>query len=168
MQELSTDVVGQVCRVFLALAYPGGENTIPLKRHCYLTLPPGQSLVEFLQASTEARPFCERVVDAHGDHVGYTLRLGSAGFPHLKLRVSNVNPEGEAVWVFGVDTHDAYSATSYRPPPGHRDAEPWARLQAANQRLKEEIERAWEEAGLLTFNGLLRSDLERVGAGRPS
>jgi hypothetical protein len=36
-------------------------------------------------------------------------------------------------------------------------------LQTANRRLKEQIESAWEEAGLLTFNGLLRRELARKG-----
>jgi len=36
-------------------------------------------------------------------------------------------------------------------------------MQLANVTLKEKIEASWEEAGLLTFNGLLRRDLELVG-----
>jgi hypothetical protein len=32
-------------------------------------------------------------------------------------------------------------------------------LQVANRKLKEQIERAWEAAGIMTFNGLLRREL---------
>jgi hypothetical protein len=55
-----------------------------------------------------------------------------------------------------VDTHDAI-----RLDPGHPDAAGWARLQAANRQLKAQIELAWEDAGLQTFNSLLRRELDK-------
>ena len=58
-----------------------------------------------------------------------------------------------------VDTHDAFSKTAVYPPPDHPDAAAWAKLQTTNRQLKEAIERAFEAAGLLTFNALLRGDL---------
>ena len=42
----------------------------------------------------------------------------------------------------------------------HPDAAAWIALQAANRELKGRIERAWEAAGLLTHNSLLRRELQ--------
>jgi hypothetical protein len=56
--------------------------------------------------------------------------------------------------VFSVDTHDGIFFD-----PAHPDAANWAELQQSNRALKEQIEHAWEEAGLLTFNALLRREL---------
>jgi hypothetical protein len=36
------------------------------------------------------------------------LRLGSAHFPHLKLRVEKMHDRQIARWVFMVDTHDKF------------------------------------------------------------
>jgi hypothetical protein len=88
-----------------------------------------------------------------GEIRGYAFRLGSTVFPHLKLQVVGQS-DGELV--FSVDTHD-----QVRVPLGHPDAAAWAQVQAANRKLKEEIEHAWEAAGLLTFNALLRRELEK-------
>jgi hypothetical protein len=61
----------------------------------------------------------------------------------------------DAGCVFSVDTHDAICLDTRNP-----DASRWTEFQRSNCRLKEQIERAWEEAGLLTFNALLRRELE--------
>jgi len=97
----------------------------------------------------------ERLKTPEGQPRGYALRLGSAHFPHLKLQAVSCGDDG--AWVFAVDTHDAL-----RLEPGHPEAERWAQIQSANRSCKEQIERAWDEAGLLTFHGLLR---QRTGIG---
>jgi hypothetical protein len=163
MQDLTTDLVGSACRTFLALAYPGGEETIPPPRRVYLLLPPGQCLADFLIATPAARVLCQPMRDDQGNTVGQAIRLGSATFPHLKVRVQRVRQSEPAVWVFSVDTHDAFSKDSLRPPPDHPEAAEWMRLQTLNQQLKEQVEHAWEQAGLYTFNRLLRSGLEEPG-----
>ena len=66
---------------------------------------------------------------------------------------------GRHVWVYTVDTHDAFSRTSVQPPPDHPDAPGWIALQEANRRVKDQVEEALEQAGLPTFKSLLRSDL---------
>jgi hypothetical protein len=162
MQDLTTDLVGKACTIFLGLAYPGGEGTIPAKRRLYLALPPGRLLADLLADSAEARVLCQAVKDGQGRAVGCAIRLGSADFPHLKLRVQQPAGSEPGPWVFGVDTHDAFCADRLRAPADHPEAEAWTRLQTANRRLKEQIERAWDEAGLLTFNGLLRRALEQA------
>jgi hypothetical protein len=134
------------CRIFLGLAYPGGVETIPLPRRIFGDLRADQELEPLLQP-----PLCEKLRMAGGRLQGHAWRLGSAGYPHLKLQAL-VQEDG--LLLFAVDTHDAL-----RMPPSHPEAGAWSTLQVANRQLKEKIEKAWEEAGLLTFNGLLRRNL---------
>jgi hypothetical protein len=147
MTGLTTALLGRACRIFLALAYPGGA--IPPKPRVYWDMSPEQPLDTLLLP-----PVCQPLPAPGGGVRGYALRLGSAAFPHLKLQV--VYCDHDAPCVFAVDTHDALRQPL--PPP---DAERWAQLQAANRQVKEQIERAWEAAGLLTFNGLLRRELAK-------
>jgi hypothetical protein len=147
MNGLTTGLLGRACRIFLELAYPDGRHTIPPAAERFFALPQ-EGPVE----SVLTPPLCHPLTARGGGVRGYALRLGSAGFPYLKLQV--VDQEGACV--FGVDTHDAISLAATDP-----DAPRWAELQAANRRLKERIEWAWEAAGLLTFNALLRRELER-------
>jgi hypothetical protein len=166
MQELTTDLIGTACAVFLGLAYPGGAATIPPARRLFLELPPGQALADFLPQSTEARAACHPLRDRRGNVSGFAIRLGSAAFPHLKLKVQRLESGGKAALVFTVDTHDAFAPDRFEAPADHPEADAWKRLQQGNQRLKEKIEKAWEAAGFLTFNGLLRRELEQPPGGK--
>jgi hypothetical protein len=149
MLGLTTALLGRACQIFLERAYPGGPHTIPPPKDRFLALDTDRPLESVL-----VPPVCQALPRGEGGLRGYALRLGSAGHPHLKLQI--VNHE-EAGCIFSVDTHDGFSLDS-----SHPDAARWRELQAANRRLKEEIERAWEEAGLLTFNALLRRELART------
>jgi hypothetical protein len=149
MPVLTTALLGQACRIFLNLAYPAGASSVPPPRNAYLDIAPEQSLQSFL-----VPPVCQTLTAPGGGFRGYALRLGSAAYPHLKMQV--IDCDQNATWVFSVDTHDAL-----RLDANHPDAPGWAELQAANRRLKEQIERAWEASGLLTFNGLLRRGLDK-------
>jgi len=148
MKGLTTALLKLACQIFLDRAYPAGRDTIPPPKNRFLTLDVGQPLVTELMP-----PVCQPLPRREGGVRGYVLRLGSARHPHLKLQIVDHQDAG---CVFSVDTHDGFSLDS-----SHPDAARWLELQAANRRLKEEIERAWEEAGLLTFNGLLRRELSR-------
>jgi hypothetical protein len=143
MTDLPVSLLGRACRLFLALSYPGGTDAIPAIKRPYLDLAPDRALEPLL-----APPVCQALPASGGGIRGYAFRLGSSTYPHLKLQAIRA---ADGRWVFAVDTHDAL-----RLPPGSPDAEGLARLQAANRRLKEEIERAWEAEGLLTLNALLR------------
>jgi hypothetical protein len=145
MKGLTTAHLGRACRIFLQLTYPEGEHTIPLPRRAFLALAPDQPLEALL-----VPPWCQVLPAAGGGVRGYAFRLGSAAYPHLKLQVVS---QGDGC-IFSVDTHDTVLLE-----PGHPDAARWAQLQVANRKLKEQIERAWEAAGLMTFNGLLRREL---------
>jgi hypothetical protein len=165
MQRLSTDLVRQACAIFLSLAYPGGEASTPEKRRRLLHLPSDRLMVEQIAGDAPLQECCQ-VIPAQGDAVRMVLiRLGCCHYPNLKLKVQLVGEGREADWLFGVDTHDSFSANCFLPPPDHPDAAAWRKLQADNAALKQKIEAAWDHAGLLTFNGLLRRDLPKC---RPS
>lgn len=148
MKGLTTALLTQACRIFLNRAYPQGPETIPSSTKRFLTLHADEPLESVL-----IPPICQALPQREGGGSGYALRLGSARHPHLKLQIVD---QKDAGLIFSVDTHDGFSLDS-----SHPDAARWAELQAANRRLKEDIERAWEEAGLLTFNALLRRELAR-------
>ncbi len=148
MHGLTTALLARASHTFLTLAYPSGPNTIPPARRAFLDLAPEQPFEPLL-----VPPLCEVLRTPQGGLRGYAFRLGSTTYPHLKLQViSQVN----GAWIFAVDTHDAFHLDA-----NHPDAAGWKKLQVANRQLKEQIERAWEADGLLTFNGLLRQELAK-------
>lgn len=144
MEGLTTDLLVRACRIFLSLAYPDGA--VPPARRVYGEADPNGPLEPLL-----APPVRQPLPPAEGRARGYALRLGCAWYPNVKLQVADC---GTGICVFGVDTHDAVQLTAHHP-----DAERLAKLQAANRRLKEQIELAWEAAGLKTFHALLRDGL---------
>jgi hypothetical protein len=164
MTGLTTDLISTACRHFFDLAYPLGEQTVPEKRRLYAHLPPGEELADYLVEHPFPSASFQTFSDADGTFRGYAFRLGCADFPHLKLKVHWMQDQNQKLWVFSVDTHDAFSRDRMRPPPDHPDAERWTRLQHANAELKVRIERALEESGLLTFNAVLRQGLSRPPA----
>jgi hypothetical protein len=165
MQALSTDIVGQACKVFLALAYPDGLHTIPAQRQCLLDLPQGMAMVDFATQEAAAKTWCQALGTAGTANI-LLIRLGCAHYPHLKLKIQQLEGPGSEpeAWIFGVDTHDAFSATHFFPPPDHPDAAAWNAMQRANAALKEKIEAALTDAGFLTFNGLLQRQLDNPPA----
>lgn len=148
MKGLTTTLLDRACRIFLERAYPQGADTIPPPKNSFVALDVAGPVESVLVA-----PVCQPLLRSDGSLRGYTLRLGSARHPHVKLQIMD---QDDADCVFSVDTHDGFSLD-----PSHPDAARWSEFQAANRRLKEEIERAWEGAGLLTFNALLRRELAR-------
>ena len=84
----------------------------------------------------------------------YALRLGNARYPHMKLQVQPWdNADG---FLLSVNTHDQVLALD----PAAPDADAFRALQAENQRIKEAIELAWDQAGLPTFLRYLRDYIE--------
>jgi hypothetical protein len=148
MHGLTTALLERACRIFLERAYPQGHDTVPPPKNSFLALDLARPVESVL-----VPPVCQALPRRPGIRGGYALRLGSALHPHAKLQIMD---HEEAGCVFSVDTHDGFPID-----PSHPDAACWAEWQMANRRLKEQIERAWEEAGLLTFNGLLRRELAR-------
>ena len=149
MNGLTTALLGQACRIFLELAYPGGYSTIPPPKNIYFCIQDDHPLEALLTA-----PVCQPLRTPDGAIRGYSLRLGSAFHPHLKLQIVS---HDESACIFGVDTHDAIDLQTV-----YADGARWEQFQKVNRQLKERIEQAWEAAGLLTFNGLLRRELAQM------
>lgn len=92
--------------------------------------------------------------------VRYALRLGSPFYPHMKL-IMEQSPD-ESTWLFRVDTHDRHACPKEASP----EYGAFCDLMAKNQKLAEQIEAAWEAAGVQTFKHFLREDLKRRMAAR--
>src|SRR5438034_11721833 len=98
MPALTSALLGRACRIFMTLSYPEGEATVPPPRRCYLHIPGEQPLDCVL-----APPICQ-IIPNSAQGTGYTLRLGSATYPNLKMKVVDCDRQG--TWVFDVETHD--------------------------------------------------------------
>jgi hypothetical protein len=160
MESLTTDVVGRACGIFLALAYPGGAAAVPKTKQSFLALPPGLLMLDHIKVDSAAGSCCQVLANKTGIPMTLLVRLGCCHYPHLKLKAQLLDSAGGSAWIFTVDTHDAFSANCLLPPPDHPDAPAWTLMQAKNRVLKEQIESAWEQEGLATFNGMLRRELK--------
>lgn len=155
MEPLTTKSLGEACRVFLTLAYPDGVDTIPSNKRPYLEMAADRPIEDFLSPAPAALGVCQ-CLTRRGLN-GYEFRLGSARYPHLKLRVQIVDSHGESLWVYSVDTHDGFhQATQFMSP---EEALAWRELVDGNRQLKHDIEEDLARAGLLTPVLLLRIDL---------
>lgn len=158
MSSLTTPLLGRACRIFLELAYPDGPDSIPAVKRLYWDVPSEQPVEQFLPPVAEG---VGHTLPPQGAvQGGYALRLGSAGYANLKLTMQRLRDAQGDVWVFMVDTHDAFSPSSFHPPRDHPDAATWLALQARNRQLKEQIENALAQAGLVTLNSLLKQQLQ--------
>lgn len=155
---VSMPLLARACRVFMRHAYPDGPETIPPKKRVYADLPETEPVENYLPPAPAAEEVGQVIFGANHGIRGYALRLGSARFPHLKLKLQLVDFNNSTAWVFMVDTHDAFSKSNFYPPPDHPDAAAWSALQTANRELKSCIETALEQEGLVTFHGLLRGE----------
>jgi hypothetical protein len=159
MSQLTSAQLGGACRLFMDLAYPGGLASIPPKKQPYYQMPADAKLEDYLPPAALAQGVCQDMAAKKEGKVGYEFRLGSVHFPHMKLRVQELQHRGNTLWVYGVDTHDAFSRGNYAPPDNHPDAAAWRGLQEKNAALKARIEKALEGAGYMTFKRLLGMDL---------
>lgn len=88
----------------------------------------------------------------------FALRLGNAGYPNMKLRISR--PPKDPVFVLSVDCHDAI----LRAPQGSADQEAMESLKRNNAAIASAIHAAWEADGLTTERGYLRRKIEQAKA----
>jgi hypothetical protein len=142
------DLLRKAVDTYLAIAYPSGEIPDIVRRR--LVWPPGLSAEEMF-----TRPPFERAGKMPG-HQGpiYALRLGNERYPHMKLQIQPW--PNEAGFMLSVNTHDQVAGLDV----GAADAQAFRDLQAENQRLKEQIELAWDDAGLPTFLAYLRQYIQ--------
>jgi CheY-like chemotaxis protein len=74
----------------------------------------------------------------------YTLRLGNSRYPFMKLVFQELLIRNR--FFFAVDTHDEMDLKDSFP-----DYEKWLELKQFNAKLKERVERSWQEIGVPTF-----------------
>jgi hypothetical protein len=148
---LRLDMLRQAAEIYLRVAYPSGPPPEVVRRR--LDWPAGVDAATLL-----TRPPFERAgKSASTDTPIFALRLGNTRYPHMKLQIQPwPNPTG---FLLSVNTHDQVLALD----PDSSDASLFRALQAENQRIKEEIEQAWDGAGLPTFLGYLRAYIENRG-----
>jgi hypothetical protein len=144
MSGLRLDLLRRAAEAYLRLAYPSG--VVPDAVRHRLT---------WRECSTPAQllsgPPFERVGKTPGRPAPiYALRLGNYRYPHMKLQIQPW--PNEAGFMISVNTHDQVAGLDLSAV----DALAFRELQAENQRLKEAIEHAWDEAGLPTFLRYLR------------
>jgi hypothetical protein len=137
------------------VAYPDAQCIPPSKRP-YHEIDADRPLTDYLCPAPLAAGVCQDLSKRSGGLVGYEFRLGSARYPHLKLRVQSVDLHEQPVSVFSVDTHDNFHrATQFLDAA---ESEAWRALVEHNRSLKHQIEEALAAAGLLTPVRLLRID----------
>jgi hypothetical protein len=156
LHELRIDWLRRAAEIYLGLAYPA--RVIPEAVRRRLNWPVDCPAHELLSGA----PF-ECAGKAPGRHTAiYALRLGNHRYPHMKLQIQPWS--NDAGFMLSVNTHDQVTGVSLSGP----DAQAFRELQAENQRLKETIEHAWDEAGLPTFLRYLRDYIESRRADRPA
>jgi len=156
LDGLRIDILRRAVEIYLALAYPAGSPPEAVRRR--LDWAPDVAAAALLTGP----PF-ERASKASGGAAPiFALRLGNTRYPHMKLQVQPW--PNEAGFMLSVNTHDQVLSLD----PNSSDAPAFRELQAENQRLKEAIEAAWDQAGLPTFLNYLRQYIEnRTGTPPP-
>jgi hypothetical protein len=95
--------------------------------------------------------------DAPVDGVrSFSLRLGNANYPHMKLRLSR--PPKDNVFLFSVDAHDAF----LHAPPGSADYGALEELKRRNSQMAAAITALWDENGLPTERNYLRLKIDQA------
>jgi hypothetical protein len=158
LETLSIHDLASACRTFMAISYPGGAESIPDAKRPYFTMTDECNVADFLPPGRLAVGICQDLSKAKGGVPGFEFRLGSAGHPHLKLRVELVNLHEHDVWVYSVDTHDRFALQAVKNL-SPQEAETWRALLEKNSALKKQIEAAFADGGLFTPTSILKVDL---------
>jgi hypothetical protein len=152
LSHVRIDILRRAIEVYLALAYVSSPIPEAVRRRLEwrddASVDANADAAQLLSHS----PF-ERVGKSAGTLI-FALRLGNARYPHMKLQIQPW--PNAAGFILTVNTHDQVLALD----PGAADAAAFRALQAENQRLKEAIEHAWDQAGLPTFLRYLRDYIE--------
>jgi hypothetical protein len=179
LEEMTSEMLGRAIEIYLRLAYAGAAPSELVRERA--AIPAGRRGRELVE---EAR--FERVPDAtagaqslnpspgpsghplprergeeeavapKGEELAerYNLRLGNAGYLNMKLGICRVAATED--YVLRVDTHDKMFAVMVQ----EKENAEYTALVERNRKLQNEIERAWSEAGLATFENYLREKLK--------
>jgi hypothetical protein len=155
LECLQIDVLRRAVSLYLERAYPDGRVPDSVKRRLDW---PNAVVADRLLSNP---PFEKAGKNKSTGTPIYALRLGNARYPHMKVQVQPwPNPAG---FMLSVNTHDQVVALD----PASSDYPAFRELQAENQRLKEEIEQVWDDAGLPTFLRYLREYIDQQAGGEP-
>ncbi len=138
------------------LAYPAGADSIPIGKRPYYAITNDDPLADYLPPAKKSVGVCHELSQKTGGLRGYAFRLGSAAYPHLKLRVQFMTFHEREVRVYSVDTHDGFFDAAQHTA---EEIEIWRGKVQNNQALKHDIESALILAGYLTPLQLLQLDL---------
>ena len=157
MVALTTPELARACRCFMEAGYPDGVATIPASKRAYFDMAPERAIGDYLTPAPLAVGVCQELTADKSLVVGYEFRLGSATYPHLKLRVQRMEVHHGEVWVYSVNTHDGFhQATKYLSA---EETDAWRAMVEHNRSLKHRIEENLALAGYLTPKNLLQIDL---------
>ena len=148
MAGLRFDLLRSAVEIYLRHAYPTSEIPETVRRRLVW---PDEAAAENILT----RPPFERAGKMPGQATPiYALRLGNLRYPHMKLQIQPW--ENDAGFMLSVNAHDQVAGLDV----GAADARAFRELQSENQRLKEAIEQAWDDAGLPTFLRYLREYIQ--------
>jgi hypothetical protein len=158
LQHVRIDVLRQAVALYMELAYPDGAPSETVRSRLVWT--PDVDAAVLLSKP----PFEIAGKSKTTNTTIYALRLGNARYPHMKLQIQPW--PNSAGFLLSVNTHDQVLTLD----PSSPDMGAFRELQAENQRLKEVIEQAWDDAGLPNFLRYLREYIEQrtCNAGGPS
>ncbi len=151
LQNLRIDVLRQAVAIYMVLSYP--EGVLPANVAGRLNWPEEADAEQLLGKP----PFEISGVNKSTGTPIFALRLGNARYPHMKLQIQPwPNSSG---FLLSVNTHDQVLALD----PNAQGLPAFKEIQTENQRLKEVIEQAWDDARLPTFLRYLREYIENRG-----
>jgi CheY-like chemotaxis protein len=137
LDEFTADDLNRAIEIYLRIAYVD-RDTRPVVPPFDPARPASEQLHRFVDESA-GRTDGARLRR-------YTMRLGNARYPHMKLVLEEYLQAGD--YYLLVDSHDAL--------PGVRDEDQslYLAITRRNRRTRVAIERAWDEAGLPTLHRL--------------
>lgn len=139
LEAIGAPTVRLAVELYLNLAYPGsGDGRAPGP-----DLAGGKTARDLVSRFEDE---CEQGEDRRRV-CRYVLRLGNAGYKHMKLVLEENILKNE--YAFGVDTHD-----NLKISPENPDFEEFNRLRARNAELAARIEQAWQAAGIPTLRDI--------------
>lgn len=145
LAELTPALMNQAVDIYLRHAYDDPEAAEP-QRVVFDDHETPEQMLSRLEDETDPRSSAHRA---------YALRLGSQGYPHMKLSLWEAYYHDQ--FVFAVDTHDGFDFDT--SSPGYQE---WLEVKDQNRQRKQFIEKAWYEAGVPTLRGLKEKALSRT------
>jgi hypothetical protein len=141
--------ITQAVRIYLEVAY-GGQCPPSIGR---LVPPDSFEPAQWLMQGTAQRDPADAPLEGVRS---FSLRLGNASYPHMKLRLSR--PPKDNVFLFSVDAHDAF----LHAPPTSADHGTLEELKRRNSQMAATITAMWDEKGLPTERNYLRLKIDQA------